>query len=58
MSFKDRLRLSVITGCAALVAVNCAHEAENQTVKSGAQLREWGSRDGDRDGPGEEERKK
>jgi hypothetical protein len=48
----------MLAGCAALLAVSCAHEAGNQTVKGGAELRESGSRDGGHEGPGGERKKK
>ncbi len=55
MSYKDHLRLFLLTGCAALVAVNCADGTEKQTLESDAEQRVSDSRDGEskRRGAGE-----
>jgi len=57
MSYKDHLRLFLLAGCAALVAVNCADEAEKQTLESGAARPDSDSREGKRDGPGTKRKK-
>jgi len=54
MSCKGRLRLTLIAGCVAILAGSCAHEAANQPVKGGADLRNSGSPDGGHEGPGGE----
>jgi len=53
MSYKDHLRLFLLAGCAALVAVNCTDETEEQALKTGAEQLDSDSREGRRDGPGE-----
>lgn len=58
MLYENHLRRLMLAGCAALVAVNCAHGAGNQPVEGGAELRESGSRDAGREGPGGERKKK
>ena len=55
MTYRDHLRLLVLTGCAALVAVSCAHEVEQQTLKSSAAQRDADSRGREHEGPGEGE---
>ena len=57
MLYRNHLRSFLLTGCAALVAVNCAHQGDEQTVRSGAERRELDSREGKRDGPGEKRKK-
>ena len=58
MLYRDGLRMFLLAGCAALVAVNCATDAEKQTLNSVFAQRDSDSRDGDHEGPGEGERKK
>jgi hypothetical protein len=57
MSTKDHLRRFILTGCAALVAVNCTGEVEKQAPDSGTELQDSDSREGKRDGPGEKRKK-
>lgn len=58
MSYRHHLHGFLLAGCAALVAVNCAHQAEKQTLKISAAQRDFDSRDGEHEGPGEEERER
>jgi len=61
MSAKDLLHLSLSIlsmGCAALVAVSCAHDAGEPTAQRGAESRDFDSREREREGPGGERKKK
>lgn len=58
MSYNNHLRLFLLAGCAALIAVNCAQEDEKPTLTSDAEQRASDLRGGKRDGPGAERKKK
>ena len=57
MLYRDHLRLFLLAGCAALLAVNCADEAEQQPLESGAEQLDPDSRGGKHDGPADKRKK-
>jgi hypothetical protein len=57
MMRKDHLRLFLLAGCAALLALNCADEAEEQALETDVEQRDSDAREGKRDGPGAKRKK-